>query len=667
MGLISDQETGATTDEDLIKGEPELVKNISPSPPPLPPRTLSTSSINPDTLNKAEELLAQGQQAGEEASDNTSSPTSKKQKPRVLPRKSGQLTKSVSLDVAAPMVDRTLKPNIPKPLKSPRRKRQHSHNSLRQMYNRDSQDKTKLQSSLQGTPISEYPFDNLDEDSDSSDFEEFVPPQVSRRKFVSESQMHPTLGSYHFSLDRRGSSPFPSAINSQRESKEILSIKKSSPILTRRPTWFTRKSTSPAIMETSESPYASNRTFPNLDKVERRGKGQQSKASRKKKARSRSLDTQGNMSVSSSGNAYSLLDLHAVTLDSDEGTGGTMDSSGYARPFEHINSWRKLIGMDDGSAFSGSLPHLADNVSSAINNDDDSDTYLDPREIAQRLDKNMPKKVRKRLDTVLSNSTLQGNTYLQLISVYPPQFAEIPVKPPTVTAATPVEPSSSQLLCREAASFKEKWDNRSLDFIERPDSCLSGYTSDNSSTWAADRSDQETEEGELDDGTVNPYDEIKATIDGGAALDNTFDDSMYGRSGLVEVGGEDVYSVIDDDLRTEVSQGRRKKKDSTSSIPPLPKPRVKKAPTLKKQDSGIYARLDEMTNDLPMEVVKDESSDCRRPPTPPPRRPRNISTVTKGSDCDEKRSNNKRYDIPGVSELVAVHLPTVYILIGDVK
>jgi hypothetical protein len=551
MGMISDQETGgATSDEDLLKGEAELgTIDHSPSPPPLPPRTKSTSSIKVEDLNKAEEMLKKVQEQQERLEEegegegedpvidivSKPSPESPKSKPRIAPRKM-KLTKSSSSSLeAAPAVNRSLKPNIPKPLKSPR-KRRHVNNTLRQMYG--GQDRGSPHSSS-GTPMSSknapgfFTFQSNytpggfaveDSDSNSSDFEEFVPPH--RRKFISESQVpiFPPTGSlpFHVPLDRRGSSPFPS---SRPQSKEYQPIKKSSPILTRRPTWFTRKTTSPALLESIESPI-DEKTTPTTasGRVQIRGGiDQQSKVMRKKKGRSRSLDTRGHNSVSTSGNTYSLLDLHTVGgMDSDENTGGTVDSSGYARPFEHINSWRKLIGMDDGSAFSGSLPHLADNVSSAINNtnnDDDSDTctYLDPREIAQKLDKNMPQKVRKRLDTVLSN------TYLQLVSVQPPQFAELPpIQPPNVIAATPVEPSNSKQLPANdrrggggggEASFKEKWENRSLDFIERPDSCLSGYTSDAlsdaSSTWGGDADRSDTEDGELDEKTVNPYDEIR--------------------------------------------------------------------------------------------------------------------------------------------------------------
>lgn len=549
MGIISDQDAGATTDEDLLKGEAELVGSVdhSPSPPPLPPRTKSTSSIKVEDLNMAEEMLKkselQERLEEEEEEDSAvdvavSKPSeSPKSKPRAAPRKLTRLVKSSSSSLeAAPMVDRSLKPSIPKPLKSPRKKRHHHsmNNTLRQMYS-GHQDRSSSATSG-GTPtsknalpgfftfqsrhVSQFPLDSFREDSDSNssdDFEEFVPPR--RRKFISESQapIFPPTSSLpiHMPLDRRGSSPFPS---SRPQSKEYQPIKKSSPILTRRPTWFTRKTTtSPALLESIESPI-DDKTTPTSGKVQiRSGKDLQSKASRKKKGRSRSLDTRSHNSVSTSSNTYSLLDLHAVAMDSDENTGGTVDSAGYARPFEHINSWRKLIGMDDGSAFSGSLPHLADrdNVSSAINNNNDEDsdtcTYLDPREIAQKLDRNMPQKVRKRLDTVLSN------TYLQLISVQPPQFAELPlIQPPSVTAATPVEPSSSKQLSANdrggEASFKEKWENRSLDFVERPDSCLSGYTSDalsDASSGDADRSDPDTEDGELDKRTVNPYDEIR--------------------------------------------------------------------------------------------------------------------------------------------------------------
>ena len=134
-------------------------------------------------------------------------------------------------------------------------------------------------------------------------------------------------------------------------------------------------------------------------------------------------------------------------------------------------------------------------------------------------------------------------------------------------------------------------------------------------------------------------------------------------------GGEEVYSVIDELLvinrrGTDVSslEGVREKlsydvapNTDNTMTPPLPKPRVKKMP-LSKQDSGLYAKLDETrvqgtsNPDIPVEVIKDTYSDCRRPPTPPPRRHRNISTVTKGSDCEDGMGNGKRLNIPGVRE-----------------
>ena len=160
---------------------------------------------------------------------------------------------------------------------------------------------------------------------------------------------------------------------------------------------------------------------------------------------------------------------------------------------------------------------------------------------------------------------------------------------------------------------------------------------------------------------------------------------MYSSSAPVEQGGggrgegegEGVYSVIDELLlnnRGEAdisspssSLGAREKKinsvvntDDTSMTPPLPKPRVKKTPAYSKQDSGLYARLDEMcvqgssNLDIPLEVIRDTCSDCRRPPTPPPRRHRNTSTVTKGSDYDDGMGNGKRLNIPGVRETICL-------------
>ena len=148
---------------------------------------------------------------------------------------------------------------------------------------------------------------------------------------------------------------------------------------------------------------------------------------------------------------------------------------------------------------------------------------------------------------------------------------------------------------------------------------------------------------------------------------------MYSNSAPVEHrgggGGEEVYSVIDELLVNNGQgmdscslEGVREKMSSVTNVigtmtPPLPKPRAKKTP-LSKQDSGLYARLDETRAqgssnlDIPMEVIKDTCSDCRRPPTPPPRRHRNISMVTKGSDCDEALGNGKRLNIPGVSTAI---------------
>ena len=146
--------------------------------------------------------------------------------------------------------------------------------------------------------------------------------------------------------------------------------------------------------------------------------------------------------------------------------------------------------------------------------------------------------------------------------------------------------------------------------------------------------------------------------------------------------GEGVYSVIDELLlnnrggmeisspSSSLTLGARDKKissvanttDDTSMTPPLPKPRVKKTPVYSKQDSGLYARLDETgvqgssNLDIPLEVIRDTCSDCRRPPTPPPRRHRNTSTVTKGSEYDDGMGNGKRLNIPGVRETICPKL-----------
>ncbi len=236
-------------------------------------------------------------------------------------------------------------------------------------------------------------------DSDSSDFEHFVPPVYPRKRYRSEPQcvfpqpFHPCT--------RQSSLPQYTATPSS-------ALQSSSPVLTRKPSWLESK---------------------------QQGKTQ----------RSQSLDAAGHLAVAA---RIDMMD------DSDDNTG---DTSGYAKPFEHLLAWRRVIRTSDMSnILTGSLPHL----DKALDDSDVNGGYLDPSEIAValsqsggKLGRKVSRRLMRRVDTMLSSS---NNHYLSLVNTLPRE-PSTPADPPT----TPYVPMET------AVSSAKSWRGKSFDFSGR--------------------------------------------------------------------------------------------------------------------------------------------------------------------------------------------------------
>ena len=262
-----------------------------------------------------------------------------------------------------------------------------------------------------------------DYNSDSSDFEHFIPPSntKARRRIISEPPQRLThLGQHSI---RRCSSPLP----------KCDSLESSSAVLTRKPSWLTNK--------------------------EKVGPSR----------RSKSLDAR-----------YSMIrrSIPSSAMDSDDNTGG---SGAYARPFEHIHSWRIMLGLDS-SVLTGSLPQ----IDKAVEESDLNATYLDPSEIVaavtqtgSKLGRKVSRRVMKRVSTVLTSTS--NGYYLPLVSTLKRAVdrdsGELPkTDPPLASRAGP--PDTPYIRMNEAVAGAEKW---GFSFPERPESGMSGYASDASS------------------------------------------------------------------------------------------------------------------------------------------------------------------------------------------
>ena len=219
------------------------------------------------------------------------------------------------------------------------------------------------------------------DDSDSSDYFVDVVPPPRRNRYASEPFVHQQV--LQWQRERRASSPLPNK----------PALKKSSPILTKRPGWYnppkpsiTRRYQSEVtfsasllsqLKESSSGSSCDGGGGDDNDNDNGGGRGLKSGPTnrRRLKQRSRSVEErQGfvtattpaeqppwstaaslSLRLSSVSNNHSVP-RQVLLCESDDNTGGTVESKDYSKPFEHL-LWRRL-GLDDGSALSGSLPDL---------------------------------------------------------------------------------------------------------------------------------------------------------------------------------------------------------------------------------------------------------------------------------------------------------------------
>ena len=465
-------------------------------------------------------------------------------------------------------------------------------------------------------------YDSKNDTDSSDDFEPFIPPR--RKRYTSEHVLQATP---HRSLERNVSSPIPHPRNIPRDTSEP--IKKSSPLLTKRPAWLTNKSPS----------------FNSRGDERSRLMSEERKALRKK-IRSRSLDDN-----SVAGLHKSLSEANIHTHHNGDGSNlveSGDDTGSSASSFEYVSSWklRKAIGIEDGSAFSGSLPRL-DTVgrclSEVVEEDGEADLdcmYLNPDEIAafvsnnsKTLDKTASKKVHKRLDTVLRNS----NTYLQIIRSTPVEKERVRPGALNVSSSIPIAKNNADTPTPyvHMASVTTMWQH--IKEHEESQS-LSGYTSDDLSSvdWDADKSENETlmemeerDEEEQNGRLGNHYERIGNTTANKDFPD--FDDRRYVTT-PGSIYSDDIYAVIRDlpNKDSEHSSARltylsphtetdtwplaQKKKGWRPKLLTPPTGHSNKTPiTLPRSaDEAPYMRLNEAFNGEP-------ESKILRPPTPPPR------------------------------------------------
>ena len=307
------------------------------------------------------------------------------------------------------------------------------------------------QSSMQWRPSLHEDYvgvSGADTDSDDSDdFMQFTPPK-GRLRYKSEPFIKNQL--IQFRRERRASSPFP------QSNTGVNAIKKSSPILTKRPPWFLK----PTKKYLSEVSFNTVQTQQTAEQEERRVFN----------LKSRSLDSIKKFSIMPKQVANCT-----TSCDSDDKTGGTLDSIEYSKPYEHL-LWKKL-GLEDCSALSGSLPCL-DKVTG--NNLDDSDgyTYVDPKELEDYCERRLgSKEFTNRIRTRLNSTS--STTYLTLSNIQ--QTAKKPQSEGTANSVAE-EPSTLSLDKKVGTvgillNVAERW-RRQNTAIEG--SC-SGYSTDASS------------------------------------------------------------------------------------------------------------------------------------------------------------------------------------------
>ncbi len=504
MSLLSMQRLCASTDDDLLDDADDQESREpvpdNESPPPIPPRTNSITSIKLNSIEKKPSLEFKASSSSSNSKRNLSSFPSPKKSPKLETVSEAPLELSTSSVSARSARNLNQTFDMPWTPKSPR--------------NSGSPSKRRSPPRKPALPYSSnyYMVGRVDTDSDDSsdDFVPFVPPQ--RNRFPSEPFVHQQVAQW--TRERRTSSPFPEV------NKEQQPLKKSSPILTKRPGWFA-KPYKQTLRRNCQSEVLCN--------VHLRQDSTESQAqSRKLKYRSKSLDDREKFAVASTSSFPA-----ATATDSDDNTGGTLESKDYSKPFEHL-LWRKL-GMDDGSALSGSLPHL-DKVAAGSVYEDEEDpdgcTYLDPKELEDFCEKKfggreLSDRICKRFSTVLNSPYLTLSTIADFgIASSKPSSMGVKKFPtskkastfPAIRQQSPVPPPRNTSPSFLASVSRMERYRKTLELADN--FCLSGYSTDASSGWGEpdfSEADQIGRMGRMQSwkthtATDNTYDEIKPAL-----------------------------------------------------------------------------------------------------------------------------------------------------------
>ena len=401
MSMLGDKEFGASTDEDLFS----LDEGRTPSPPPVPPRKPSVGQL-PRRKNAVVSKPPRERKHSKPAGPvGVSLPESR------VPEENGTGVYSVATEAEENGIGvvsmATTKPEQPK------------ENGIGIYSMATEAEENGIGVVSMATTKPEQPKENgigiysmataPDSNSDSSDFEHFTPPpsNKARKRYISEPpQLQTRLRKFSV----------------HRSSSTAESLKNSSAVITRKPSWHTTK-----------------------------------RALTARKRRSQSLDMTRNMAV-----VRRSIPSIAVTVDSDDNTGG---SEGYAKPFEHLWCWRKMLGIDS-SILTGSLPQ----IDKAVEDSDLNATYLDPSEIIAAVGlkhgRKASRRAMKRVSTVLTSTS--NGYYLPLVSTL--RKAEKDSGEPVASDA----PLTPYVRMDTAVASAEKWGLYS-------ESGMSGYASDASS------------------------------------------------------------------------------------------------------------------------------------------------------------------------------------------
>ena len=660
--MLSEQGMNAPTDDELLDRD----EDEQQTPPPIPPRQKSMANkegsqtsilsytnqrsesqmsyidMNVQRSDEKPSILSMDGQMSE-SQTSISNPT---EEPHTYPPNNTILSHLYKLSDSSsdhfislsgilmnPKCDSTGNGTTPKQPQSPRKQ---GHSGTKQR-TRSSSSKELGQYSMAG---------GVDYDTDSSDdFVQFIPP-MRRSRYISEPAIHDPI--LLRQKDRSAMSPDKNS-----------TIKKSSPILTKRPVWYHHKSTSSVPLSTLyQTPRNKNED-------------------RKFKVRSRSLDDKTNMSVTSPNQSGSRspdiqaqvsgYTLAGVCCDSDDNTGGSKD---YSKPFEHI-LWKRL-GLDDGNTLSGSLPLLNQVTTPSeevIGEEEEEEdpygcTYLDPKELEGYCENIEEKQVQdrnqRRLGTVLSS------TYLTLSSVQSitsksnthENKPDVHVEPCAVASSLPTSimhtPKSKNPSLNVLGNV-ERWKRN----IEAADSsCYSGYSTDASSGWGDFEDD--FVEGQKRKGE-NSYDTVSDSLL--QALESTKLDLEK----TVVVAGEnteEIYAEISDYKTTDFlsdlpalgtnrglqflphrSVGHTSVHPS-ASVPLGSDERSRYISSATARSNVNVKRIPQSNHESLYAALKDiPARQMQSPPTLPPR-------PTKKGSVDPKQSltRNKNLNIPGVSK-----------------